>query len=192
VFRADGVAISISATTNKVSPRLLRTGVGAALVLLGLASAGAATLDVYVVTVIDPSGQLHITTKHKREIVPKKEPDQTSFDNAQISPDGHAVGWLALYPNCCTSYPIALKLVVLLNGEQRSYTGNGLLIARWCFWAGGKQVAFEQETVHGGMGVHYELRDIETGKLADKYDPDTDAESVTKPPRWVVVLDSRG
>ena len=161
------------------------------ILFVGLVPVFAAT-DIYVATLIDPSGQLHITTKRKREIVPKKEPEQTGFANAQISPDGRAVGWLALYPNCCASYPVALKLVILLNGEPRTYTGSGLPISRWCFWAGGKQVAFEQETVQGGMGVHYELRDIETGQLADKYDPDADPESITKPPRWVVVLDSKG
>ena len=155
---------------------------------LGLASLYAAT-DIYVETVIDPSGQLRITTKHKREIVPKKEPQQIRFADAQISPDGRAVGWLAMYPNCCASYPVALKLVILLNGEQRVYGGSGLPISQWCFWARGKQVAFKQETEHGGMAVHYELHDVETGELADKYDPDANP-SVTKPPRWVVALDS--
>lgn len=153
---------------------------------------GVAATDFYVETAIDPSGQLRITTKHKREIVPKKDKDQTSFVDAQISPDGRAVGWLAMYPNCCTSYPLALKLVVLLNGEERTYTGSGLQISRWCFWAGGKQVAFEQETVHGGMGVRYELRDVATGELVDKYDPDANPDAITKPPKWVVVLDASG
>ena len=37
--------------------------------------------------------------------------------------------------------------------------------------AGGKQVAFEQETVHGGMGIHYELRDVATGNLIAAFDP---------------------
>ncbi len=167
-----------------------RTCAWAAVLLLGLASVCAAT-DIYVETAIDPSGQLRISTKRKREIVPKKEAEQVSFDNAQISPDGHAVGWLALYPNCCTSYPIPLKLVILANGAQRTLTGNGLPIWRWSFWAEGKQVAFEQETVHGGMGVHYELRDVEGGQLADSYDPDAKPDVITKPPKWVVVLDSK-
>ena len=171
--------------------RARRACAWAVVLFLGLAPLCAAT-DVYVETVIDPSGQLHITTKHKRQIMPKKEADQVSFDRAQISPDGRAVGWLALYPNCCTSYPVALKLVVLVNGSQRGFTGSGLPIARWCFWAGGKQVAFEQETVHGSMGIHYELRDVETGDLVAKYDPDSNLDTVTKPPRWVVVLDSKG
>ena len=173
-------------------PSLTRRTFLGAVVLLWLVPASASR-TLYVTIAIDPSGQLHITTKHHQEIVPKKEGEQTGFQDAQISPDDRAVGWLALYPNCCTSYPIPLKLVILLNGEQRTFSGNGgLPIQRWCFWAGGKQVAFEQETVHGGMGVHYELRDVETGKLADKYDPDANPDSVTKPPRWVVALDSSG
>lgn len=147
--------------------------------------------EIYVETAIDPSGQLHITTKHKREVVPRKEPQQVAFFQAQISPDGHAVGWLAMFPNCCASYPVALKLVVLLNGEERTYTGTGLPISRWRFWLQGKQVAFKQETEHGGNSVHYELRDLDTGALADKYDPDANL-TVTKPPRWVVALDSAG
>jgi len=167
-----------------------RTCAWAAVFLLGLAAVSPAT-DIYVETVIDPSGQLRISTKRKHEIVPKKEAEQVSFQNAQISPDGHVVGWLALFPNCCTSYPIPLKLVILANGTQRTLTGNGLPIWRWSFWADGKQVAFEQETVHGGMGVHYELRDVETGQLADSYDPDANPDVITKPPKWVVVLDSR-
>ncbi len=165
-------------------------GAWAVVLFLALGPVAAAT-DIYIETVIDTGGQLRITTKHKREIVPKKDTEQVSYDNPQISPDGHAVGWLALYPDCCASYPIPLKLVILVNGAQRILTGSGLPISRWCFWAGGKQVAFEQETVHGGMGAHYELRDVESGQLADIYDPDAKPNVITKPPRWVVVLDSK-
>ena len=170
--------------------RTRRAAVLAGVLLFALATASAST-DIYVETAIDPSGQLRISTKHRHEIIPKKEVDQVGFEKAQISPDGRAVGWLALYPNCCTSYPIPLKLVILSSGGQRTFTGNGLPIWRWCFWMEGKQVAFEQETAHGGMGVHYELHDLGNGDLIDKYDPDANADTVTKPPKWVVILDAR-
>ncbi len=168
-----------------------RLRVLAVILCLGMAPVSAAT-DIYVETVVDPSGQLRITTKHRKEIVPKKDVDQVSVEKVRISPDGRAVGWLALFPNCCTSYPIPLKLVILVNGEQRSFVGNGLPIWKWCFWDDGKQVAWEQETVHGGLGVHYELRNIATGELSGQYDPDSKPDAVTKPPRWVVALDSNG
>ena len=85
-----------------------------------------------------------------------------------------------------------MKLVVLSSDQQHTFVGTGLPISRWCFWGEGRQVAFEQETVHGGMGVHYELRNIEAGDLADKYDPDANPTGVTKPPKWVVILDLNG
>ena len=161
----------------------------AVLLMLGQTLASAAT-DIYLETVIDPSGQLRISTKHRREIVPKKEADQTGFGDVQISPDGHAVGWLALFQKSSTVGPEPTKLVIQMGDSQHALAGNGLPILGWCFWGGAKQVAFKQQTVHGGMAVHYELRDIETGQLTDKYDPDANPDSTTKPPKWVVVLDS--
>ena len=161
-----------------------------AVVFLGLVPAAVAA-ETYVQAAVDPSGQLHILTKRHREIVPKKQPGQVGFEKAEISPDGRAVGWLTLYPNCCTSYPIPLKLAIYAGGKLHSFTGSGLPIWRWCFQAGGKQVAFEQETVHGGIGVHYELRDITSGQLVAKYDPDPDSEATTKPPRWVAEVDAK-
>lgn len=171
-------------------PAVMRSASAWAIVFLGLLSAPAAA-ETYVQAVIDPGGQLRILTKDRREILPKKKPEQVAFGMPEISPDGHAVGWLALYPNCCTSYPIPLKLVIYASGKLRTFTGSGLPVWRWCFQAEGKQVAFEQETVHGGIGVHYELRDVATGRLRAKYDPDPNSGASGKPPKWVAELDSK-
>lgn len=137
---------------------------------------------------VDQQGQLRIITSEGREIVPRKDKDQVGFDKPSISIDRRVVGWLALYPNCCTSYPIPLKLVILVNGRQRMFTGVGLAVWRWAFSEDGKRVAFEQETVHGGLGVHYELRDISTGRLVSKFD--RDSERPGEPPAWVQALDA--
>jgi hypothetical protein len=161
-----------------------------AVVFLALASTARAA-ETYTQTEVDSSGQLHILTKRHREIVPKKEPEQAGFENVKISPDGRAVGWLALYPDCCTSDLIPLKLVIYVSGKLSTFTGSGLPIWRWCFQAEGEQVAFEQETVHGGTGIHYELRDIATGKLVAQYGPDSDSEMTAKPPRWVAEVGSK-
>jgi hypothetical protein len=104
------------------------------------------------------------------------------------------VEWLAEYPNCCTSYPIPLKLVIYTDGSVRTFTGSGLPVWQWGFQAGGTQFAFEQETVHGGLGVHYELHDVATGRLLAEYDPAVgpDNRVLTKQnvPQWVAELDA--
>ena len=94
---------------------------------------------------------------------------------------------LIAYPNCCTSYPIPLKLVIYSNGKTHTFTGNDLPVWQGRFLSSGKQVAFEQETVHGGQGVHCELRDVATGRLVAEYEPDP--EKAEAPPSWVKELD---
>src|SRR5438128_2093966 len=132
--------------------------------------------DKYTAASVDDSGRLHIQTSDGRSIFLMKQRDQEGFDNIAISPNGDAVGWLDLYPNCCTSYPIPLKLAVYMNGKLRTFTGSELPIWRWHFTADGHNVAFEQETVHGESGVHYELWDIVTGRLISQYNPPLDQE----------------
>jgi hypothetical protein len=148
----------------------------------------------YVEATVDEAGQLRIVTAGGQIIEPKKEPQQVGFDKPLISPDGRAVGWLAEYPNCCTSYPIPLKLMILANGRVRTYTGSGLPLWHWRFEAGGRQFSFRQETVHGGLGVHYELRDVSTGRLVAEYDPPVGVDNRPLPrqnvPKWVADLDA--
>lgn len=163
---------------------------GIAIVVLGL-WAVAPSAETYIATGIDPSGQLYIVTRHHREVMPNMQPKQVGFARVEIAPDGRSVGWLALYPNSETDYPIPMALVTYTGGETRTFNGTGLPIKRWCFEAEGNQVAFEQETVHGGADAHYELRDVATGKLVEKYDPDPSAEMAAKPPRWVADVNSK-
>jgi hypothetical protein len=62
--------------------------------LVPTAQAGA---DIYVKVVIDPRGQLQITTKDGRTISPKMENEQGGYGDPVISEDGKAVGWTGLY-----------------------------------------------------------------------------------------------
>jgi hypothetical protein len=154
-----------------------------AIAVLAIGSVSAA-VETYQTASIDQNGQLRIVTTDRREIVPKKERDQAGFDKPAISEDRRVVGWLALYPNCCTSYPIPLKLMTYANGKRRTFTGAGLPIWQWRFVEGGKQIAFEQETVHRGLGVHFELHDTGTGRLIAEYSPDAPG-APTLVPQWV-------
>jgi hypothetical protein len=154
----------------------------------------------YVRTSVDKNGSLQIVAAAGRVIVLAPEPEiefmgkQVGIDHIRIAPDQLAVGWLALFPNCCTSYPIPLAMVVYSGGIERSYHGNGLPIWKWRFTAGGNRVAFRQETVHGGLGVHYELRDVRNGDLIAEYTPEVGPDNHPLPsqrvPVWVASLDA--
>ena len=152
------------------------------------AGANVAAQETFVRADIDRQGQLRIVSSRGHEIVPARHKDQVGFDKAAISPDRRAVGWLALFPNCCTTYPIPLELVVYMKGRERKFTGVRLAFGGWAFSGDGKRVAFEQETVHGGLGVHYELRDVSTGRLVAVYDPCP--AKPRSPPAWVQALDA--
>ena len=150
--------------------------------------------DKYVDASVNDSGGLRIRTSDGRSIILPKERDQEAFDHIAISADGQGVGWVDLYPNCCTSYPIPLKLAVYMNGKLHTFTGSGLPIWRWHFTSDDKHVAFEQETVHGELGVHYELREILSGRLISEYNPPIDSEGhplTGQPvPQWVADLNA--
>src|SRR5579862_5617931 len=81
--------------------------------------------DRYTNASVEQSGNLRISTNEGRSIVVPREHDQVGSDHVAIASDGSAVGWVALYPNCCTSYPIPLKLFVYVNGKTRTFTGSG-------------------------------------------------------------------
>ena len=149
--------------------------------------------DVYLRATVDTAG-VRIERAKGRAVVLKKDREQVAFDKIAIAKGGGSVGWLALYPNCCTSYPIPLKLKVYSSGHLRTFEVNGLPIWRWQFTARNTQVAFEQEPVHGGVGIHYELRDVATGRLITQYDPRGGPEewppSNQDIPLWVAELDA--
>jgi hypothetical protein len=153
----------------------------AGLALLPWAGLAGQARETYDTAMVDPSGHLHIRTTDRRAIQAPQDPEQVGFDQIAISPDRHAVGWLALFPNCCTSYPIPLKLVVCLSGRMHTFVGTGLPVWKWRFDSTSQRVAFYQETVHGGLGEHYELRDIATGRLVAQYEPLDSG----PPPPWV-------
>lgn len=133
---------------------------------------------------IDADGRIHIVNGDGSEIVPPKEKDQTSVASATIAEDRLTAGWLVEYDNCCTSYPIPLTLVLYRPGRPLRRLGNGMMIGDWHFEAGGKQVAFSTNTVHGDLAPHYELRDTQTGRLIDKWNGPVNSKS----PQWATRL----
>jgi hypothetical protein len=141
----------------------------------------------------DSTGSVTITTVEGRIHVVPPSKGQVEVDDIAVAPSGGAVGWLAYYPNAATSYPIPLELVVYVEGKVRRFRGIELPIWQWQFRSGGHQVAFRQETVHGGMGVHFECRDLRNGRLVAEFTPEVDREGRPLPgevPAWARELNA--
>ena len=79
-------------------------------------------------------------------------------------------GWLVEQIACCQPYPIPTLLVVYRSGKGLIRFGGEALIAEWHFLEDGAQVVFYSNSSHGDNAPHYELRDVETGRLIEKWD----------------------
>jgi len=128
----------------------------------------------------DKSGTVHIVTANGSDQTIPKEKDQVGSELSHIADDKKTVGWLATFDNCCTSYPIALKLIIYRDGKVRQLLGDGMMIYDWRFWDGGRQAAFCSGTVHGDSGGHCELHDANTGRAVTTIDGHLDENS----PPW--------
>jgi hypothetical protein len=116
-------------------------------------------------------GKVHIVLGDRTEVQPPVDKDELGGSWVSISEDKRSVGWLVDYGNCCTSYPLSRKLMIYRPGKPlRTFVGDGRAIFDWRFVSNGKQVAFYQDYPHGNPVPHYELRDVETGRLVSKWD----------------------
>jgi hypothetical protein len=130
---------------------------------------------------IDSTGARHIVRRDSKDVVVPKQKDEVDSSAPVIADDNQSVGWLVYYENsCCTQYPIPLGLLIYRPAGTLLRLGGGMMICAWHFIAGGKQVAFYTDTVHGGFAPHYELHDVRTGRLVEKLDGPLNEKS----PRW--------
>ena len=149
-------------------PRL--TGLAAVLLLLSLVSASAGARYL-AAELSDDGAHLMITADDGTRFSAPVLGEQVGFQQPRISSNGKNVGWLALYPNCCTSYPVPLGLVVL-DESRRMHTFDGIRMAvfKWCFLPDSASVAYMQTVVHGSDFEHFEARSISGGSLLAEYE----------------------
>ena len=113
---------------------------------------------------------------------------QAGVESPLISENDQVLGWLAMYDVGFTSYPLPLRLLIFRPGKPlREFVGDSRGIFEWHLMDGGKQVAFYQDFAHGPSMAHFELRDIETGKLIDQWDGSNGLK--TPMPKWVSLFD---
>lgn len=158
--------------------------------LLLLVCSNAAFADTFKKIEISENGkQLNIYADNSQKITPPFSPGQVGFSKPLITADNETVGWLGMYPNCCTSYPIALSLAVLQIGKPvRRFSGDGRAIFAWCFLGNGAEVVFYQSALHGNTLRHFEHHRVADGKLLAVFDEEET--TLEKPlPTWAHCLE---
>ena len=128
---------------------------------------------------IGADGRVHVE-ENGRKIVYPKERGQVSAEWLQVQGDGHAAGWLIDESNCCTSYPIPTRLVVISDGGKRVLSA-GQMIYGWSFVADGAQVALSIGPTHGETIPHFLLYDTRSGRKLEEW---WASESNTPAPLW--------
>lgn len=115
---------------------------------------------------------------------------QVGFSGVHISVDGHRIGWLALMPNCCTSYPVPLKLVIFKGDKIERVIDEGIGVFDWTFENDDTRVAYVEDTLHFSTGKSAALRDIASGKEIARFglervDGEIPASVLVHAPTWV-------
>jgi len=123
---------------------------------------------------IGKDGLVHIRRSDGTEFVAPRETSpvslagahdlQVSVDALVIANDGRTVGWLVNVPNCCTSYPIPMTIVLYRDGHIIRHISNGRAIFKFQFVKGGEQIAYFSDTMHGNLGPECVLVSVSSGK----------------------------
>ena len=161
-----------------------RRAVASALAFVGtLALLGACSShETFQNANLDASGELRAVTSTGRVLQVPQLSAQAGVEQIALSPNRQALGWLSLYPNAGTSYPIPLALTVLRPDAGKTTIKADLPIWQWAFASNDKQVVLREAPVDGSAPTHYELRDARTGALVAA--ADVDANPASKPPAW--------
>lgn len=180
--------MSVLPVTQQIRRRLIA---GAAVCCASAAIQGlsAQSAHRYIAASINDMGDLRIVAANGVATTIRKGAGEVGIGDIRISPTGDSVGWVGMQKNCCTSYDIPTGLYVYTAGRTRKYEGRGLPVWKWTFSASGREVSFYQATVHGAAGEHYEVRDVETGRLISEFSPAVDRDNRPLPnqalPEWV-------
>ncbi len=141
------------------------------LLALALHAVGAAAGPFVGATLQDGQNRLLVQRASGQTAEAPRMSDQVGFDAPRVSTDGRYVGWTALYPNCCTSYPIPLALIILSTENRLHRIVGGQSIFSWCFVPSKNAVASRHGPLHGPNDETFELRRITDGVLLRSYTP---------------------
>jgi len=95
--------------------------------------------------------------------------NQVEIEKTYVSADGKRIGWLVDEPNCCTSYPVPLHLVIFKGGRIEKTFEEDQCIFDWAFAKKGAAVSYWMSVLHGSDYQNFLLRDIASGKRLARY-----------------------
>lgn len=161
----------------------------------GSALAGPSAAERFTSATVSADGQELSLQLGGRSTPARRLEGQVAFDAAKVSDDGRHAGWLALFGNCCTSYPVPMALVVMgATGRLHTFEGAQATFG-WCFVDRGRSVALMRSALHGGGPEQYELRRLTDGKLMKSHitpvDRDGQPDAEAKLPSWVGCAQSK-
>jgi hypothetical protein len=130
----------------------------------------------------------HITYSDGGKVVAPKEKGQVDCTSLKVAADKFTAGWLVLKPaDCCVSYPIPQIVVVYRERKIVRRIEGQPLIWNWQFFGADNEVALSIGPQHGENGVHFELHDLQGGRLVTTWDEHSKQEE----PAWVSGLENR-
>lgn len=166
-----------------MKPLVLAALVAALLAVLAAGSHAEGASPALAKVFVGPDGLAHIVDAGGRDKTFKHEPGQASVADPRLSDDRRAAGWRVEELNCCTSYPIPLRLAVYRDGRKR-IIAPGLMIDDWAFVDGGSEIALSSGFVHGATERTLDLYQIRSGRRLAHWTGDARA----TPPRWALRL----
>ncbi len=136
----------------------------------------------------DDGSSLSLTRDGRTVPAPRTEPEQAGFEQAQVSADGRTVGWVAQMPNCCTSYPLPLVLVLYRDGKVIRRFDEAPPIWDWAFVPGRDEVVIRQAYPHGPEFFTFTRLRIADGKALATYECNQDERVHAPRPAWTRVI----
>jgi hypothetical protein len=147
------------------------------------------------------TGPLHIVYDDGTEVVKSLPPLEASteketvfndvgFSDVHLAADRQTLGWTIDVENCCTSYPIPLRLVIFRHRKVLRSFEQGQMVWSWMFFLGGKQLAAVFGPPHGPEVGDYRLYDVQSGKLISEVFGDEGTQSLSpNAPEWAKLLE---
>ena len=121
-------------------------------------------------TLSDDRAHLSFSTAAGARVeAPKTSPEQEGFDQPHLASSRPLAGWVALMPNCCTSYPLPLAVVTMKGGKVLRTFEMVPPVWAWSFARHDTAVATRQALPHGVTSLIYQLHRLSDGQQLEEF-----------------------